>query len=203
MVATSRMTRTPRIPRATLAASAVLTLAATITVAAPAATASASSQIRASAAVFAEAMPMLQKDGLDVQESGGFLGAQGPAALVASASATLRLGGVGNTALYTGAGESGIGFVVISGNGVAPTTDFQVMAMTATSVENNSTQLDAVYSDDGSELDALVAPGTDADITPVDIDYAAYPVGSTPPPDNRGLNPDAQFIFAGGIVPLD
>jgi len=194
------MVVTLRTTRATLAASAVLTLA--VTVAAPAATAYASSRIPASAAVFTEAMPLLQKDGLDVQESGGFLGAQGPAALVASASATLRLGGVGNTALYTGAGETGTGFVVISGNGVQPTTDFQVMGMTAANVENNSTRLDAVYSDDGSELDALVAPGTDSDIAPVDIDYAAYPVGSTPPPDNRGLNPDAQFTFAGGIVPL-
>lgn len=196
MVVTLRTPRTPRtahVPRALPSALVVLTLAVTVT-AAPTATAS---------AAFTEAMPMLQKDGLDVQESDGFLGAQGPAALIASASATLRLGGVGNTALYTGAGETGTGFVVISGNGVAPTTDFEVMAMTAASVENNSTQLDAVYSDDGSELDALVAPGTYSDITPVDIDYAAYPVGATPPPDNRGLNPDAQFVFAGGIVPLD
>ena len=151
----------------------------------------------------AEAMSLLQQDdGLTVQESSGFLGAEGPAADVVSASEQLELGGVGNTALYSGAGETGTGFVVISGNALSPTTDFQVMGMTAANIENSSTQLDAVYSDDSSVLDALVPPGKDLDVTPVDVDYAAYPAGSTPPPDNHGLNPDAQFEF-GGIAPLD
>jgi hypothetical protein len=151
----------------------------------------------------AEAMVMLQQDdGLTVQESSGVLGAEGPAARVAAASEQLELGGVGNTALYTGAGETGTGFVVISGNALAPTLDFQVMGMTAANIENSSTQLDAVYSDDSSLLDALVPPGEDANVSPVDVDYAAYPADSTPPPDNHGLNPDAQFDF-GGIAPLD
>ncbi len=111
----------------------------------------------------AEAVVMLQQDnGLTVQESSGVLGAEGPAAKVASASEQLELGGVGNTALYTGAGETGTGFVVISGNALAPTLDFQVMGMTAANIENSSTQLDAVYSDDSSLLDALVPPGEDA-----------------------------------------
>ena len=176
-----------RTTHATIAASALLFLAAP--------TAVASTEIPATS-VFAQVMPLLESQGLDVQESDGFLAAEGSAALVRSASETLRDGGVGNTALYTGAGETGAGVVVISGNGVQPTTDFQVMEMTAASVENNSTQRDAVYSDNSSALDAIVAPGTDADITPVDVDYAAYPVGSTPPPDNRGLNPNAQFTFS-------
>ena len=147
--------------------------------------------------IFTLARPLLQHQGLSVQQSAGFLGAEGPATSVEAASAELRLGGVGNTALYTGARETGTGFLVISGNGVPPTIDFQVMGMTAASIENNSTQLNAVYSDDGSELDAVVAAETATDITPVDVDYAVYPLGSTPPPDNHGLNPNAQFDFAG------
>ena len=181
-----------RSTRTTIAASAVLFLAAP--------SVGASAEI-SSSALLAEAMPLLQQQGLDVQVADGFLAAEGPAALVATASESLRRGGVGNTALYTGAHETGNGVVVISGNGVLPTTDFQIMEMTAANVENNSTQLDAVYSDDSSALDALVAPGTDADITPVDVDFAAYPVGSTPPPDNHGLNPNAQFTFSGVTSP--
>jgi hypothetical protein len=181
-----------RTTRTTIAASAVLFLAA------PSAVASA--QI-SSSALFAEVMPLLEQQGLSVQVSDGFLAAEGPAALVETASEALRRGGVGNTALYTGAHETGSGVVVISGNGVLPTTDFQVMEMTAANIENNSTRLDAVYSDNSSALDALVAPGIDADVTPVDVDYAAYPVGSTPPPDNHGLNPNAQFTFSGVSSP--
>ena len=181
-----------RSTRTTIAASAVLFLAAP--------SVGASAEISTSA-LLAEAMPLLQQQGLDVQVADGFLAAEGPAALVATASESLRRGGVGNTALYTGAHETGNGVVVISGNGVLPTTDFQIMEMTAANVENNSTQLDAVYSDDSSALDALVAPGTDADVTPVDVDFAAYPVGSTPPPDNHGLNPNAQFTFSGVTSP--
>ena len=179
-----RMSRTTS---ATIAASAVLFLAAP--------TAVASVQI-SSSALFAEAMTVLQQQGLDIQQSGGFLSAEGPAALVRTVSESLMRGGVGNTALYTGTSETGSGVVVISGNGVLPTTDFQIMEMTAANVENNSTQLDAVYSDNSSALDALVAPGTDTNVTPVDVDYAAYPIGSTPPPDNHGLNPNAQFTFS-------
>ena len=164
---------------------------------------SASAASSAAPSPVAGAMMMLQQDdGLTVQESSGVLGAEGPAAKVAAASEQLELGGVGNTALYTGAGETGTGFLVISGNALVPTMDFQVMGMTAANIENSSTQLDAVYSDDSSLLDALVPPGQDADVTSVDVDYAAYPAGSTPPPDNHGLNPDAQFEF-GGIAPLD
>jgi hypothetical protein len=181
-----------RSTHATIAASAILFLAAP--------SVGASAEI-SSSALLAEAMPLLQQQGLDVQVADGFLAAEGPAALVETASESLRRGGVGNTALYTGAHKTGSGVVVISGNGVSPTTDFQVVEMTAANIENNSTQLDAVYSDDSSALDALVAPGTDADVTPVDVDYAAYPVGSTPPPDNHGLNPNAQFTFSGVTSP--
>lgn len=193
----------PRISRAISAANttraiiAALTLALLFLITSPTITAAASVQIQIpSSALFAEAMPLLQQQGLDVQQSDGFLSAEGPATLVRTASASLMHGGVGNTALYTGIGETGTGVVVISGNEVLPTTDFQIVEMTASNVENNSTQLDAVYSDTDSALDALVAPGTDANVTPVDVDYAAYPVGSTPPPDNHGLNPNAQFTFS-------
>ena len=151
----------------------------------------------ASATAF-DSIALLQKADLTFQDSAGYLGAEGPAAQVKAASAELAAGRVGNTAFYTGAGETGTGFLVISGDGLPPTTDFQVMGMTAANVENNSDQLDAVYSDDGSQLDATVPPKTDMDVTPVDIDYAAYPPGYSPPPDNHGLNPTAEFAFQYG-----
>jgi hypothetical protein len=132
--------------------------------------------------------------GLSIQFSGGYLGAEGPAALVESASRDLHEIGIDNTALFTGAGETGTGFLVVSGGHVAEGTDFQVMNMTAASVHNASDAQDAVYSDGGG-LDAVVPAGASADIKPVDVDYAAYPDGSTPPPDNRGLHPTAQFTF--------
>ncbi|HET9173085.1 MAG TPA: hypothetical protein VFN97_26895 [Actinospica sp.] len=138
---------------------------------------------------------LLREYGLTFQDAAGFLGAEGPAVQVERASAALREGGEGNTSLYTGSGATGTGFLVISGNGLPPTFDVQVMGMTAANVENNSDRLDAVYSDDGSQLDAAVPPDTDMDITPVDIDYACYPPGYTPPPDNHGLNPTAVFDF--------
>lgn len=142
-----------------------------------------------------DAIAVLQKDGLTFQDSAGYLGAEGPAARVAAASAELAAAHEGSTALYTGPGETGTGFLVISRDDQPPTTDFQVVGMTAGSVENNSDQLDAVYSDEGSELDATVPPNTTTNIDPVDIDYAAYPPDYTPPPDNHGLNPTTQFVF--------
>ncbi|HTJ71020.1 MAG TPA: hypothetical protein VL551_25985 [Actinospica sp.] len=142
-----------------------------------------------------DATAVLRQAGLTYQDSAGYLGAEGPAADVRAAAARLAAGRVGNTAFYTGPDETGIGFLVVSGDGLPPTTDFQVADMTAVNVENNSDQLDAVYADDGGELDATVPPGTDADVYPVDIDYAAYPPGYQPPPDNRGLNPTARFEF--------
>jgi hypothetical protein len=142
-----------------------------------------------------DAATLLRQYGLTFQDSAGFLGAEGPAALIMHASAALRAGGEGNTALYTGAGGTGIGFLIVSGNGQPPTLDFQVIGMTAANVENNSDQLNAVYSDDGSELDATIPPDTDMDIPVVDVDYAVYPPGYTPPPDNHGLNPTAAFVF--------
>lgn len=137
----------------------------------------------------------LQRDGLTFQISAGLLGAEGPAARIAAASAELRSGHVGTTAFYTGAHETGTGFLIVSGDDVPPLVDFEVLGMTAASVANNSAKLDAVYSDDTSQLAAVVPADSEIDITPVDIDYAVYPLRSTPPPDNRGLNPDVQFTF--------
>jgi hypothetical protein len=136
--------------------------------------------------------------GQSMQQAGGFFGFEGPATTVKAAAAALSLSGIGNTALYTGAGETGSGFLIVSGDDLPVGTDFQVMGMTAANVENNTNQEDVVYSDNSGKRAAIVAPGTDQDITPVDVDYAAYPVGSTPPPDNRGLNPAAQFTWTGG-----
>lgn len=143
----------------------------------------------------ADIRALVVAQGLTVQESGGYLGAEGPASLVESTSRELAALGVGNTALFTGAGESGTGFLVVSGNHAAEGTDFQVMNMTAASVTNAGDAQDAFYSDNSNALDAVVAPGDTTDIPPVDVDYAVYPVGTTPPPDNRGLNPTAQFVF--------
>lgn len=142
-----------------------------------------------------DAVALLRQYGLTFQDSAGFLGAEGPAAQIMHASAALRAGGEGNTALFTGARGTGVGFLVVSGNGRPPTLDFQVVGMTAANIENNSDQLNAVYSDDGSELDAAVPPDTDMDVPAVDVDYAVYPPGYTPPPDNHGLNPTAEFTF--------
>ena len=143
---------------------------------------------------------LLDDSGLSVQESAGYLGAEGPAAQITALSESLLAEGIGNSALFTGAGETGEGFLVISGNGLTPPAGsvsqlaFQVMGMTAASITNNSTWLDAVYSDEGPNV-ANVAPGVSADFTPVDVDYAAYAPGDTPPPDNRGINPLAQFVW--------
>lgn len=149
----------------------------------------------AGAASAVDVRSILLAPGLTVQESGGYLGAEGPAQLVDSTSRDLTALGIGNTALYTGPGETGVGFLVVTGYGVAEGTDFQVMNMTAASVHNAGDAQDAVYSDNSSVLDAVVAPGETTDIPPVDVDFAIYPDGSTPPPDNRGLNPTAQFTF--------
>ena len=142
-----------------------------------------------------DTIALLQRDGLTFQISAGLLGAEGPAAEVRSASDELRSGHVGTTAFFTGAHESGTGFLIVSGNDVPPLVDFAILGLTAASVVNNTTQLDAVYSDDTSQLAAVVPADSETDITAPDIDYAVYPLGSTPPPDNRGLNPDVQFTF--------
>lgn len=136
--------------------------------------------------------------GQSMQQAGGFFGFEGPASTVKAAAAALSLSGIGNTVLYTGAGETGSGFLIVSGDDLPVGTDFQVMGMTAANVENNTNQEDVVYADNSGKRAAIVAPGTDQDISPVDVDYAAYPVGSTPAPDNRGLNPAAQFTWTGG-----
>lgn len=134
---------------------------------------------------------------LPVQQNNGYYAACGAAADVEAMSFALGLAGVGNVALFTGPGRTGLGCDVISGNGLAIGTDFQVMGMTAANVDNRSDEPVAVYSDQTDDLDAVVPAGADSDITPVDVNYAAYPAGSTPPPDDRGLIPTAVFQFAG------
>lgn len=171
----------PHRPRPRLLASA-LALAAVGALAAPAAPASAASGSNASTS-------------LPTQEDNGYYAACGPAADVSAMAFALSLAGVGNVALYTGAGRTGTGCDVITGNGQPIATDFQVMGMTAANVDNHTDEPQAVYSDLTDNLDAVVPAGTDADITPVDVNFAAYPVGTTPPPDDRGLIPTAVFHF--------
>jgi hypothetical protein len=142
-----------------------------------------------------DARTFLEISGLTVQESNGYLAALGPAGPVKAAAAALKAAGLGDTALFTGPGGTCDGIVVLTGNGRSQGTDFQVVNMTAADVQNNSTAQDAVYSDASGDLEATVAPGADVGIPPADVDFAAYPVGSTPPPDNRGLNPNAQFTW--------
>jgi hypothetical protein len=163
-------------PRTRLAAVALATAGV---LAAPAAT--------ASAATASQHLP--------VQQNNGYYAACGPAADVEGMATALSLAGIGNVALYTGAGRTGTGCDVISGNGLPIATDFQVMGMTAANVDNRTDEPVAVYSDLSDNLDAVVPAGTDADITPVDVNFAAYPVGSNPPPDDRGLIPTAVFQF--------
>lgn len=183
-----------RLPRIAFGLAASLaTAAGAVLAASPAASAYASPAHALSTAP--GALTLFQGGGLTVQESNGYYAASGPAAYVKQAAATLTAQGVGNTALYTGPGGAGGGIVILTGNDQPEGTDFQVMKMTAVHVENNSTHQDAVYSDDSSALDALVAPGQSVDVPPVDVDFAVYPVGATPPPDNRGLNPNAQFTW--------
>jgi hypothetical protein len=135
------------------------------------------------------------KQGLPVQTNNGYNAACGPAADVQAMSMALSLVGIGNVALYTGPGRTGTGCDVISGNGQPIGTDFQVMGMTAANVDNQSDEPVAVYSDTTDNLDAVVPAGADSDITPVDVNFAFYPEGSTPPPDDRGLIPTAVFQF--------
>lgn len=184
--------------RTTLAACAGLTLAgAAVLLAAPGAAADSAAF---PGAVRGAAGALLDESGLNVEQAGYYLGVEGPAAQISGLSNALAAEGIGNSALFTGAAETGEGFLVLSGTDPTPPPgsesplDFQVMGMTAASITNNSSRLDAVYSDTGPNV-ADVAPGTSADFTPVDVDYAAYPVGSTPPPDNRGIDPTAQFTW--------
>ncbi|MBS2537431.1 hypothetical protein KGQ20_32225 [Catenulispora sp. NF23] len=135
---------------------------------------------------------------LPVQQSNGYDAACGPAADVAAMAMALSLVNIGNVALYTGAGRTGTGCDVISGDGLPIGTDFQVMGMTAANVDNRADEPVAVYSDLTDDLDAVVGAGTDSDINPVDVNFAAYPQGSTPPPDDRGLIPSAVFHFPKG-----
>ena len=169
-------------PRTRLAAAVALATAGLL--AAPAATASAVTVTVTD-----------QSDHLPVQQINGYDAACGPAADVAAMSMALGLVGIGNVALYTGPGRGGTGCDVITGNGLPTGTDFQVMGMTAANVDNQTDEPLAVYSDRTDNLDAVVPPGTDSDITPVDVNFAAYPAGSTPPPDDRGLIPAAVFQF--------
>lgn len=135
--------------------------------------------------------------GLPVQSNNGYDAACGPAADVQAMSMALGLVGIGNVALYTGAGRTGTGCDVISGKGLPIGTDFQVMGMTAANVDNRSDESVAVYSDTTDDLDAVVPAGADSDIRPVDVNFAFYPEGGagTPPPDDRGLVPAAVFQF--------
>ncbi|WP_034270906.1 hypothetical protein [Actinospica robiniae] len=133
--------------------------------------------------------------GLTVQESNGYYAATGPAAAVRATAAKLAASHLGNTAFFTGAKETGAGIVVVTGDSRPEGTDFRIANLTAASVVNNSTDQDAVYWNAGEGLDVVVAPGASASIPPDDVDFALYPVGATPPPDNRGLIPNAQFTW--------
>ncbi|MEY9929106.1 hypothetical protein ABH926_003746 [Catenulispora sp. GP43] len=134
---------------------------------------------------------------LPVQSDNGYDAACGPAADIQAMTMALGMVGLGNVALYTGPGRTGTGCDVITGNGLPIGTDFQVRGMTAANVENNTDEPVAVYSDQSDDLDAVVPAGTDSDIAPVDVNFAAYPEGSPPPPDDRGLIPAAVFKFPG------
>lgn len=172
-----------------------LGLSTTAAVAAAAVLGTSAAASAASAARTPTAPGSFKVGGLIVQESNGYYAASGPAAAVKAAVARLTADHVGNTAFYTGAGETGAGIVVLTGNGRSEGTDFRIASLTAASVQNGSTDQDAVYSNAGEGLDVIIAPGASASIPPVDVDFAVYPVGATPPPDNRGLIPNAQFSW--------
>lgn len=135
---------------------------------------------------------------LPVQTDNGYTATCGPAADIQAVTMALGMVGIGNVALYTGPGRTGTGCDVITGNGLPIGTDFQVKGKTVANVENNTDEPMAVYSDQTDNLDAVVPAGTDKDVTPVDVNFAAYPAGSTPPPDDRGLNATAVFAFPAG-----
>lgn len=132
---------------------------------------------------------------LPAQSSNGYYAACGAASDIEAMAFALSLAGIGNVALYTGPQRTGRGCDVITGNGLAIGTDFQVTGMTAANVDNHSDEPVAVYSDKTDNLDAVVPAGADDDIAPVEVNFAAYPEGSTPPPDDRGLIPAAVFHF--------
>jgi hypothetical protein len=133
--------------------------------------------------------------GMVEQQINGHTDACGSAARVDLAAALLARIGVGNVAFFTGAGRTGTGCVVVTGNRQPVGTDFRIRGLTAASVANNTDQPVAVYSDQTGNLDAVVPARTDADITPVDVNFASYSQGTTPPPDDRGLVPTAVFQF--------
>ncbi|WP_344665400.1 hypothetical protein [Catenulispora yoronensis] len=129
------------------------------------------------------------------QHNNGYTAGCGTAEEAEVAAEMLARLGIGDVALFTGPGRTGRGCVVFTGNGQPIGTDFQVAGMTAASVANYTDEPVAVYSDVTDLLDAVVPAGTSADIRPVDVNFASYPVGSTPPPDDRGLNATAVFQF--------
>lgn len=133
--------------------------------------------------------------GLQVQQNNGFTAACGPAADIQAMTMAVGLVGLGNVALFTGPGRTGTGCDVITGNGLPIGTDIQIKGLTAANAENNTDEQVAVYSDQTDDRAAIVPAGADSDFTPVDVNFAAYPDGSNPPPDDRGLNAAAVFTF--------
>ncbi|NUR60675.1 MAG: hypothetical protein HOV87_18745 [Catenulispora sp.] len=129
------------------------------------------------------------------QQINGYTDACGSAAAITLAAEMLARLGVGSVALFTGPGRTGTGCVVVTGDGQPIGTDFQITRMTAASVANYTDEQVAIYSDLTDKLDAVVPPHSTADIKPVDVNFASYPEGTTPPPDDRGLNPRAVFQF--------
>lgn len=129
------------------------------------------------------------------QQVNGYTDACGPAAGVTIAADMLARIGIGSVALYTGPGRTGTGCVVVTADGQPIGTDFQITRMTVASVANYTDEQVAVYSDLTDNLDAVLPPHSTGDIRPVDVNFAFYPEGTTPPPDDRGLHPTAVFQF--------
>jgi len=74
--------------------------------------------------------------------------------------------------------------VALAATGILAAPAVIVSAATVTHRTTNHGQSLPVQSRNGS-----------SDIAPVDVNFAAYPEGSTPPPDDRGLIPAAVFKF--------
>jgi hypothetical protein len=158
--------------------------------------ASAASAAAGSAQTAANKSTILFDDGrLTVQEVNGFVGASGSAADVAGAAAALNLVGIGNTEVYSGPGWSGKGFLIVTGNGVPAGTTFQVLGLNAAGAADNSDESDVFYKLTTGERGETVPAGQSADLEPDGTVFAAYPAAVMPPPNDRGLDPVAQFVW--------
>ena len=118
----------------------------------------------------------LQALGLSVVENDGLIAASGPAAAVRTAAGLFAI--TGDVAAYTGDRETGTGYIVLSGD---PSTEYVIMILpegvTISSVQNDTTDVTAIYDNTTGKLDVAEPAETSTDIPPVDAETSTGPYG--------------------------